>query len=125
MGMLFIFAVVLTIKIISIMVIRPAVYEEKAVVRRVLVSEEVCGCDCCQKEIPSGVVFIHGSMLHDQGEDWRDPSFCSWACVFKYFQSEPLVGFATLPYLTVENRDDFLSALKALSAPSKTNDLSM
>lgn len=80
------------------MLVKKAVYEKVMVEKNQLVSPNVYGCDCCEKEICQDdnklklTVFKH----NDEGEDLE---FCSWKCVFKYIPTINCDYFVSLPFL--------------------------
>ena len=85
------------------MIIKKAVYRHKMVKQRVLVSDEVSGCDHCREEIrdypnePSRLeltVFWHA----DRTES-KHLHYCSWKCVLAALPKLQTDYFISLPYL--------------------------
>lgn len=92
------------------MILKEAVYSKKRITRMVLISDEVCGCDCCKKEI-SGKKYS-ATIFYAMDEN-ISLDFCSLSCCFKYIKNCDIgFDFISMPFIGSENIDEFISLLK-------------
>lgn len=104
------------------MIIKPRVYKEKMVRQRVMVSDDVHGCDECKKEIkeyPNERSRLEVTVHFNNNENTEHLHFCSWGCVVKHLKKIKTDYFASLPFLyfdgskkTGRHATDLLKLLK-------------
>lgn len=100
------------------MIIKKAKYVNKMVSQRVLVSDEVYGCDECRKEIrdfPNENPRLDIAVFHHSHESER-LHFCSWRCVLKHLPKIKTDYFVSLPFVHYDQpTKDVKEFLKVLS----------
>ncbi len=83
------------------MIIKEAKYKKKRVQQNVRISEEVYGCDECNKEIkeyPNETGRLDLTIFFQNNETER-LHFCSWKCVLKALPKIKTDYFITLPMI--------------------------
>lgn len=81
------------------MVLKERVWETREVTQKVIVSEEVIGCDNCQKEIGERGSGLDLTVFKPDHSDADHFTYCCWACVSEGVSKIEGAEFATLPYL--------------------------
>lgn len=103
------------------MLLKPSMAEHCDKCNRIIAcSEEVYGCDYCQKEF--GDYGIRDLTLFPTGEESQQCDFCSWHCLFLYFhqtvmpQMKQKDMFVTLPFINAEDVQSFWDAIQSTGA---------
>lgn len=105
------------------MKIKDRVFEKQTKEVTVMVSDDVYGCDECQKEIGYNDAKLDITVFSHQSES-ESHQFCSWACFAKFIPKAKSDHFIDLPFLQFDEEykntgcsvNDFLNILKPINA---------
>lgn len=84
------------------MIIKKAVYKKQKVVKSVMVSNEVYGCDECRTAInqfPNEDSRLELTVFRTNDEKTEHKHFCSWKCVLKHLPKIKTDYFISFPFL--------------------------
>jgi len=106
------------------MLIKEATYENVMVETRKRVSDDVFGCDCCEKEIkeyPNENSRLELTVFKGNSDDAEHLHFCSWECVLKQLPKIKTDYFISLPFVYFDEKcedkrsgNELISLLKRL-----------
>src|SRR5688572_20129629 len=87
------------------MLIKEAKYKKVRKIVKVMVSDEVYGCDCCRKPIDEKKSYLRPSVFsHTEQPDAVSYQLCSWKCFAKWIKSIQTDYFVSLPHLSFDEK---------------------
>lgn len=98
------------------MIIKERVYESQMVERKIMISDEVHGCDECRKEIDRDKEdgSLRMTVFYQNNKDSSYLHFCSWKCVLNHLPKIECDYFIDLPYVSFDHRKDSNTGVHAL-----------
>lgn len=90
------------------MLLKKAVYKNTRVIRKIMIRDEVHGCDCCRKEIKEYpnessrlILTVWPKKNQSNTETYH---FCTWKCLLKFIPRIKSNYFASLPHLHFDSK---------------------